>query len=151
MWMARALAGAPVEATLIGDVFERNAEFLAFDLPQHMGHDGARVRHRGIVRRDRHLSVLPERTLLRQRFGPEHVEGRAGEVDHGDHGDVHLAAEGRDVPIRGACVVAEDEHPRPGTTIDNMARLKPAFSKAGSVTAGNASGNSRWSLWLPFR
>jgi acetyl-CoA C-acetyltransferase len=34
-----------------------------------------------------------------------------------------------------------DEHPRAGTTVESLARLKPAFRKeAGTVTAGNASG-----------
>jgi acetyl-CoA C-acetyltransferase len=33
-----------------------------------------------------------------------------------------------------------DEYPRPGTTADKLASLKPAFKKDGSVTAGNASG-----------
>ena len=33
-----------------------------------------------------------------------------------------------------------DEHPRPETTIEQLAKLKPAFAKAGTVTAGNASG-----------
>jgi 3-oxoadipyl-CoA thiolase len=37
-------------------------------------------------------------------------------------------------------VVALDEHPRPGTTIDALANLKPAFREGGSVTAGNSSG-----------
>jgi len=36
--------------------------------------------------------------------------------------------------------VSEDEHPRPGTTADQLARLKPAFRNGGSVTAGNSSG-----------
>jgi acetyl-CoA C-acetyltransferase len=36
--------------------------------------------------------------------------------------------------------VAKDEYPRAGTTADTLAALKPAFSKAGSVTAGSASG-----------
>ena len=36
--------------------------------------------------------------------------------------------------------VADDEHPRADTTLDKLAKLKPAFSKDGSVTAGNASG-----------
>ena len=34
----------------------------------------------------------------------------------------------------------QDEHPRFGTTIDKLARLRPAFVKEGTVTAGNASG-----------
>jgi acetyl-CoA acetyltransferase family protein len=33
-----------------------------------------------------------------------------------------------------------DEHPRPATTLENLARLKPAFKKDGTVTAGNSSG-----------
>lgn len=33
-----------------------------------------------------------------------------------------------------------DEHPRPGTTIDALARLRPVFKEGGSVTAGNSSG-----------
>jgi acetyl-CoA C-acetyltransferase len=36
--------------------------------------------------------------------------------------------------------VDRDEHIRAGTTIDGMARLRPAFDKEGTVTAGNASG-----------
>jgi len=36
--------------------------------------------------------------------------------------------------------VDKDEYPRPGTTPDVLATLKPAFKKDGSVTAGNASG-----------
>ena len=37
-------------------------------------------------------------------------------------------------------VVDTDEGPRPGTTIESLARLKPAFKADGIVTAGNASG-----------
>ncbi|MBL8081755.1 MAG: acetyl-CoA C-acetyltransferase [Candidatus Obscuribacter sp.] len=36
--------------------------------------------------------------------------------------------------------VSQDEHPRPETTIEELAKLKPAFREGGSVTAGNASG-----------
>jgi acetyl-CoA C-acetyltransferase len=36
--------------------------------------------------------------------------------------------------------VDTDEYPRPGTTAEKLAGLKPAFKKDGSVTAGNASG-----------
>ena len=41
---------------------------------------------------------------------------------------------------RGETVVAEDEHPKHGTTLDALAKLRPAFAKEGTVTAGNASG-----------
>ena len=41
---------------------------------------------------------------------------------------------------RGDTVVDEDEYPKHGTTMESMAKLRPAFSKEGTVTAGNASG-----------
>ena len=37
-------------------------------------------------------------------------------------------------------VVSRDEYPRAGTTVEKLAALRPAFTKDGSVTAGNASG-----------
>jgi acetyl-CoA acyltransferase len=37
-------------------------------------------------------------------------------------------------------VVSVDEHPRPGTTLDALARLSPIVRPTGTVTAGNASG-----------
>ena len=36
--------------------------------------------------------------------------------------------------------LTEDEHPRADTTVESLAKLKPAFRKDGTVTAGNASG-----------
>ncbi len=39
-----------------------------------------------------------------------------------------------------AVVVDTDEHPRPGSTIEGLAKLKPIVRSGGSVTAGNASG-----------
>jgi acetyl-CoA acyltransferase len=36
--------------------------------------------------------------------------------------------------------VAVDEHPRAGTTVEVLAKLKPAFRAGGTVTAGNSSG-----------
>ncbi|KAA9005295.1 acetyl-CoA C-acetyltransferase [Histidinibacterium aquaticum] len=41
---------------------------------------------------------------------------------------------------KGETVVDKDEYIRHGATIDNMQKLRPAFAKDGSVTAGNASG-----------
>src|SRR5215469_15687165 len=37
-------------------------------------------------------------------------------------------------------MLTEDDHRRPQTTMEGLAKLKPAFGKQGSVTAGNASG-----------
>lgn len=41
---------------------------------------------------------------------------------------------------KGDVVVDTDEFPRAGTTVEGLAKLKPAFKKDGTVTAGNASG-----------
>jgi 3-oxoadipyl-CoA thiolase len=41
---------------------------------------------------------------------------------------------------KGPTVVFADEHPRPDTTLEALAKLKPAFRTPGTVTAGNASG-----------
>ena len=41
---------------------------------------------------------------------------------------------------KGTVTVDTDEHIRPDVTVDDLAKLKPAFAKDGTVTAGNASG-----------
>lgn len=41
---------------------------------------------------------------------------------------------------KGDVVIDTDEYPKHGTTIEALAKLKPAFKKDGRVTAGNASG-----------
>lgn len=43
-------------------------------------------------------------------------------------------------PKGSTVTITEDEHPRPDTTLDTLAKLSPVFRKEGSVTAGNASG-----------
>jgi len=48
------------------------------------------------------------------------------------------------VPVRDADgrtrLFSDDEHPRPGTTVDTLAALKPSFREDGVIHAGNASG-----------
>jgi acetyl-CoA C-acetyltransferase len=41
---------------------------------------------------------------------------------------------------KGDIVVSDDEYPRHGATLEAMGKLKPAFEKDGTVTAGSASG-----------
>jgi acetyl-CoA C-acetyltransferase len=41
---------------------------------------------------------------------------------------------------KGEVIVDSDEHPKHGTTIEALMKLRPAFDKNGTVTAGNASG-----------
>src|SRR2546426_12516435 len=41
---------------------------------------------------------------------------------------------------KGPTVIEKDEGPRPDTTLEALAALKPSFEKDGTVTAGNAPG-----------
>ncbi|HEY7992509.1 MAG TPA: acetyl-CoA C-acetyltransferase [Stellaceae bacterium] len=41
---------------------------------------------------------------------------------------------------KGDMIVDKDEYPRAGTTVEVLSKLRPAFAKDGTVTAGNASG-----------
>jgi len=41
---------------------------------------------------------------------------------------------------RGETIIDTDDHIRPDTTLEGLAKLRPAFGKEGTVTAGNASG-----------
>src|ERR1051326_375919 len=41
---------------------------------------------------------------------------------------------------RGDTVIDTDEHPEDGTAVDVLSKLRPAFDRNGTVTAGNASG-----------
>jgi acetyl-CoA C-acetyltransferase len=45
--------------------------------------------------------------------------------------------EGNEIDVRET-VVSRDDGPRPGTTMERLAALKPAFKEGGTVTAGNA-------------
>jgi acetyl-CoA C-acetyltransferase len=62
-------------------------------------------------------------------------------------GEAQQAGRFRDeiVPVtvktrKGDVVVDTDEHPKPSTTAESLAKLRGAFSKDGTITAGNASG-----------
>lgn len=46
------------------------------------------------------------------------------------------------IPVKKSSpiVVSQDEHPRPDTTLDALAKLKPIVKAGGTVTAGNSSG-----------
>src|SRR5438067_1290521 len=76
---------------------------------------------------------------------------RRGDVQAADLGDVIMgcvlqAGAGMNVARQAAIkagapvAVAKDEYPRAGTTAEKLAALKAAFTKEGTVTAGNASG-----------
>jgi len=67
---------------------------------------------------------------------------RAGAAARGGHFQAEVVPVSVPVPRKAAVVVAADEFPRPDTTQDSLAKLRPAFVKDGSgtVTAGNSSG-----------
>jgi acetyl-CoA C-acetyltransferase len=51
-----------------------------------------------------------------------------------------VSVEASDPSGKGTVTVTTDEHPRPDTTAEALAGLKPVFREGGSVTAGNSSG-----------
>ena len=59
-------------------------------------------------------------------------------LDAGYFGEEIVAVEVK--TRKGSVQVTEDDHPRPETTLEGLAKLKPAFAQDGFVTAGNASG-----------
>ena len=84
-----------------------------------MGETGENVAERwGISREEQDTFALRSQ----QRWADAHASGRLAEEV---------------VPVAG---VDRDEHPRPETSPEKLAALKPAFRSSGTVTAGNASG-----------
>ncbi len=65
-----------------------------------------------------------------QRFSAAQAEGKF------DAEIVTIEVPGR----KGPTLFARDEHNRPETTAESLAKLKPAFRKEGTITAGNAPG-----------
>jgi acetyl-CoA C-acetyltransferase len=72
-------------------------------------------------------------------FAAESQKRAAAAIDSGVFDREIVAV---DVPQRkgSPLVVSRDEYPRPGTTVEKLAALRAAFTRTGSVTAGNASG-----------
>jgi len=67
--------------------------------------------------------------LESQRKAVEGASERAAEI-----APIHVGADRRELEV------TEDEHVRPDTTMESLARLEPVFRAGGSVTAGNSSG-----------
>lgn len=96
---------------------------------------------------DVHMGTTAENIAREFGISREDQDAFAAESQHRAG---HAAADGRfaeeivpvSVPQRRGepLVVAADEHPRPDTTPDGLATLRPAFDPSGTVTAGNASG-----------
>ena len=95
---------------------------------------------------DCHMGITAEN--LAEEYGisrPEQDEFAARSQDRWAKAQQEEAFKDEIVPIGvaskgGEELFAVDEHPRPGTTAEQLAGLKPAFKAEGTVTAGNASG-----------
>jgi len=72
-----------------------------------------------------------EFALDSQRKAASGAAARAAEI---------VGIEAADPAGKGAVIVVDDEHPRPDTTRDGLAKLAPVFRDGGSVTAGNSAG-----------
>lgn len=72
-------------------------------------------------------------------FAAESQRRAAAAMEAGRFDDELIAVQ---IPQRKGdpVVVDTDEHPRPGTSAEKLSGLRPAFTKDGTVTAGNASG-----------
>ncbi|MCA9858951.1 MAG: acetyl-CoA C-acyltransferase [Thermomicrobiales bacterium] len=96
-------------------------------VPYSMGETAENVAERCLVSREAQDAFAAE---SQRRAGQAITEGR-------------FQREIVPVPVavkRGTELVTTDEHPRPDTTVADLARLKPVFREGGSVTAGNSSG-----------
>jgi len=116
-----------VHDTTIGWRFT-NPRLAAMYPPLGMGETAELVAERyGVSRQEQDAFALASQ----QKWGQAHAAGRFGDEL------VPVA-----IPQRSGepVLVERDEHPRPDTTLDQLGRLKPAFKKDGTVTAGNSSG-----------
>jgi 3-oxoadipyl-CoA thiolase len=105
-----------------------NPALAALYHPYSMGETGENVAERlGVSRADQDAFALESQ----RRAATAIAEG-------------HYAEQLVPVSIRGRkgepIVVTADEHPRPDTTAEGLAKLRPAFRDGGTVTAGNSSG-----------
>ncbi len=94
---------------------------------QHMGHTGELVADKfGVGRevQDAWAAESHRKALAAMQAGAFQAE------------IVPMAVPGK----KGDLIISEDEGPRADCTVDSLAKLRPAFKKDGSVTAGNASG-----------
>jgi acetyl-CoA C-acetyltransferase len=118
---------AEVYDTTIGWRFT-NPKLAARHRPYSMGETAENVAQQCTVSREDQDRVALESQLRCQRA---QASGR-----------LSVEIVGVEIPQRKGppVVVDRDEHPRADATLENLAKLKPAFREGGSVTAGNSSG-----------
>lgn len=93
----------------------------------------------------RHMGVTAENVAAK--FGVSRADQDAFAVEsqrRADSGAARAAFAEEITPVtitgKKPVTVSQDEHPRPGTTLEMLQGLRPAFQEGGSVTAGNSSG-----------
>jgi len=93
-----------------------------------------------------HMGTTAENVAQKWQITREEQDRFAAESQR-KAGDAQQAGRFKDeiVPVtvktrKGEVVLDTDEHPKPGTTPETLAKLRGAFAKDGTVTAGNASG-----------
>ncbi len=106
-----------------------NPKLAAVHHPYTMGETAENVAERWQVRRDQQ-DAFALRSQLRAVAAIEDGRFAAQIVP------ITVPAKGRGEPV----VVDRDEHPRADSSLESLARLRPAFREGGTVTAGNASG-----------
>lgn len=94
---------------------------------------------------NKHMGVTAERVAERYNVSREQQDEFAAESQRRAGTDAAKAAFAEEItPVqtigRNPVTVDTDEHPLPGTTVEELARLQAAFEAGGSVTAGNSSG-----------
>jgi acetyl-CoA C-acetyltransferase len=88
---------------------------------------------------ERHAANFPTQTREEQdEFAARSHELAAAAIKDGRFAEEIVPVE---IPQRKGdpVIVSEDEGVRPGTTADSLSKLKPAFTKDGTISAGNAS------------
>jgi acetyl-CoA C-acetyltransferase len=117
---------------------------------ERLGHGKAldHMLHEGLTDafHDIHMGITAENVVEKygisredqDRFAAESQARAEAAIQQGRFKDeiVPVAVPGK----KGETLVDTDEHPRAGTTVETLAKLKPAFKPGGTVTAGNASG-----------
>jgi acetyl-CoA C-acetyltransferase len=130
--VSRAGGGAPFEFNHAVD----GSEGAAYDVYIPMGMTAENVAERCNVSReaqDEWAVVSQSRAV--EAVGNGHFDKEIVPVTVPAHTEVDKEGNEIEVP---ETVVSRDDGPRPGTTIEKLAALKPAFREGGTVTAGNA-------------
>jgi len=114
----------------------------SFDVPDHMLHDGLTCPGTG-----ERMGVLADTMAEKFQISREAQDRQAlrsqqrtaAAVKEGKFKDEIIPVavpQSKGDPV----LLLQDEHPRPDTTLEGLAKLRPAFRKGGTVTAGNSSG-----------